>query len=60
MLMPALQEGGNPSMFQEIYTLHLPFVEPQVNRMPPNSPRDAAFLPQNATLILAYVPTFAI
>jgi hypothetical protein len=47
-------------MIQAIYTLHLPFVDPQVDRMTPNSPRDAASLPQNATIILACGPTFAV
>lgn len=44
-------------MIQEIYSLHLPFVEPQVNRMMPNSPRDTAFLQQNATLTFSRSPS---
>ena len=47
-------------MIQVIYTLHLPIVDPQVNRMTPNSPRDAASLPQNATFILARASKFAV
>ena len=38
-------------MIQAICTLHLPFVEHRINRMTPNSTRDTASLPQNATVM---------
>ena len=37
-------------MIQAICTLHLPFVEPRINRMTPNSPCNTAFLPQEGSL----------
>jgi len=43
-------------MIQVICTLHLPFVEPRINKMTPNSPRDTASLPQIATLHSALWP----
>ena len=43
-------------MIQAICTLHLPFVDPRFNKMMPNSPRDTASLPQNATLHSALLP----
>jgi hypothetical protein len=43
-------------MIQVICTLPFPFVEPQINKMTPNSPRDTASLPQNATLHCALWP----
>ena len=47
-------------MIQAISAIHFPFVEPRINRMTPNSPRDTASLPQNATFILGCAPTFEV
>jgi hypothetical protein len=43
-------------MIQAISAIHFPFVKSRVNRMTPNSPRDTASLPQNATLHSALWP----
>jgi hypothetical protein len=43
-------------MIQAISAIHFPFVEPRINKMTPNSPRDTASLPQNATLHSAQWP----
>ena len=43
-------------MIQAISAIHFPFVMPRINEMTPNSPRDTASLPQNATLRRALWP----